>query len=300
MPATTRPSDSRSSATSALASSRGWRSAGTATLVTSSRSPLDSTTAVSAVSPSSQGPAKRTWSFAPSDPNPASRAARAAWSGAEREPAPVEVQLRQVQPQVHVGIVDPCGYRHEAMRRLLLALVLAVAGLTALAPPAHAGTLVPIGAADDLRHAGVRRHPDRRPRPVGAARRRAYAYQWLRDGQPIAQATAATYRPGLDDLGPHAGGDGGAPPTGSATPGSRPRPPTGAGAEGDAQGQGRPGDQGCRAVHAHPRRAPGPLQRDAVEGHLPVAARQAADRRRHGQELRHPGPTTSASGCGCS
>ncbi len=32
-----------------------------------------------------------------------------------------------------------------------------------------------------------------------------------------------------------------------------------------------------------PRRAPGPLQRDAVEGHLPVAARQAADRRRHGQ-----------------
>ena len=29
----------------------------------------------------------------------------------------------------------------------------------------------------------------------------AYAFQWLRDGQPIAQATASTYQPGLDDLG---------------------------------------------------------------------------------------------------
>jgi hypothetical protein len=28
-----------------------------------------------------------------------------------------------------------------------------------------------------------------------------YAYQWLRDGQPVPTAVAATYRPGLDDLG---------------------------------------------------------------------------------------------------
>ncbi len=75
------------------------------------------------------------------------------------------------------------------MRRLLLTLVLAVAGSDRLAPPARAGTLVPVGAADHLRHGGVRRTLTADPGQWAPAAT-TYAYQWLRDGQPIGQATA--------------------------------------------------------------------------------------------------------------
>ena len=93
------------------------------------------------------------------------------------------------------------------MRRLLLTLVLAVAGLTALAPPAHAGTLVPVVPPTISGTAEYAAHPDRRPRASGRRRRRRYAYQWLRDGQPIGQATARDVPARPRRPRPHAGGD---------------------------------------------------------------------------------------------
>ena len=90
------------------------------------------------------------------------------------------------------------------MRRLLLALVLAVvlalAGTLLVAAPARAGTLTPVvpptisGTPEYA--ATLTADPGQWTPPATA-----YAYQWLRDGQPIAQATGATYEPGLDDLG---------------------------------------------------------------------------------------------------
>ena len=86
------------------------------------------------------------------------------------------------------------------MRRLLLALVLALAGTTLLATPARADTLTPVVAPSisgtPEYAATLTANPGQWP-PAATA----YAYQWLRDGQPVPQATAAAYRPGLDDLG---------------------------------------------------------------------------------------------------
>ena len=86
------------------------------------------------------------------------------------------------------------------MRRLLLTFVLAVAGLAALAPPAHAGTLVPVVPPTIL---GTPEYAATLTANPGqwAPAATTYAYQWLRDGQPVPRATAATYEPGLDDLG---------------------------------------------------------------------------------------------------
>ena len=79
-------------------------------VVTSSRSPLDSTTAVSAVRPSSQGPAKRMWSFAPSDPNPVSRAARAAWVRRESEsPLPSKSSCGRCSPRCMSALWTPAA-----------------------------------------------------------------------------------------------------------------------------------------------------------------------------------------------
>ena len=86
------------------------------------------------------------------------------------------------------------------MRRLLLALVLALAGTTLLAPPARADTLTPVVAPSI---SGTPEYAATLTANPGqwAPAATAYAYQWLRDGQPVPQATAAAYRPGLDDLG---------------------------------------------------------------------------------------------------
>ena len=86
------------------------------------------------------------------------------------------------------------------MRRLLLTLVLSVAGLSALAPPAHAATLVPVvppTVSGMPEYAATLTADPGQWTPAATS----YAYQWLRDGQPIAQATGATYQPGLEDLG---------------------------------------------------------------------------------------------------
>ncbi|HET6940077.1 MAG TPA: DUF3152 domain-containing protein, partial [Nocardioides sp.] len=87
-----------------------------------------------------------------------------------------------------------------AMRRLLLALVLAVLGTVLAAAPSYAGTLTPVVAPSI---SGTPEYDASLTASPGqwAPAASAYTYQWLRDGQPIAKATAATYRPGLDDLG---------------------------------------------------------------------------------------------------
>ena len=85
------------------------------------------------------------------------------------------------------------------MRRLLLALVLALAGLTTLAPPASAAlanvVLPSISGTPEYDRKLTADPGQWTPAATG------YAYQWLRDGQPIAGATSSTYHPGLDDLG---------------------------------------------------------------------------------------------------
>jgi hypothetical protein len=86
------------------------------------------------------------------------------------------------------------------MRRLLLALALAVTGLAVLAAPAHAGTLTPVQpptVSGTPEYAATLTAGPGQWAPAATT----YAYQWLRDGQPIAQATRATYEAGLDDLG---------------------------------------------------------------------------------------------------
>ena len=85
------------------------------------------------------------------------------------------------------------------MRRLLLALALAVVATLVAAPPASA-TLAPVvaptitGAAE---YDAVLTAQPGQWTPAASA----YAYQWLRDGQPVAQATQQTYRTTEDDLG---------------------------------------------------------------------------------------------------
>jgi hypothetical protein len=86
------------------------------------------------------------------------------------------------------------------MRRLLLALVLAIAGTLAVAGPAYAGALTPVlppTVSGTPEYAATLTASPGQWSPAATA----YAYQWLRDGQPIAKATQATYQPGLDDLG---------------------------------------------------------------------------------------------------
>lgn len=85
------------------------------------------------------------------------------------------------------------------MRRSLLALVLAVAGLWASSAPAAAAPLntVPPSISGTVEYdATLTAQPGSwTPTPT------SYAYRWLRDGEPIPKADQQTYVPGLDDLG---------------------------------------------------------------------------------------------------
>jgi len=85
------------------------------------------------------------------------------------------------------------------MRRLLLAVVVALAGTTLLAAPAQAAlvVVVPPTVSGTPEYAATLTANPGQWTPAAST----YAYQWLRDGQPIARATAQTYEPGLDDLG---------------------------------------------------------------------------------------------------
>ena len=82
-----RPSESTSIATSALASGTGPRSEASAIVVASSISPERPITLASAVGPSSQGVWKIRWSLAATAANPQSRAASTAVSSRRRESA---------------------------------------------------------------------------------------------------------------------------------------------------------------------------------------------------------------------
>jgi hypothetical protein len=85
------------------------------------------------------------------------------------------------------------------MKRLLLTLVLALAGTLVGAAPSYAGTLTPVVApsvSGRAEYAATLTASPGQWAPAAAT----YAYQWLRDGQPIAKATSGTYHPGLDDL----------------------------------------------------------------------------------------------------
>jgi len=86
-----------------------------------------------------------------------------------------------------------------AMRRLLLALVLAVTGIAALAPPAQAvlAPVVPPTITGIAEYDAVLTAQPGQWAPAATG----YAYQWLRDAQPIAQATQQTYRTTEEDLG---------------------------------------------------------------------------------------------------
>ena len=85
------------------------------------------------------------------------------------------------------------------MRRLVIALVLALAGTTLLAAPAQAAPTVVVAptVSGTPAYAATLTADPGQWTPAATS----YAYQWLRDGQPIAKATAQTYRAGLDDLG---------------------------------------------------------------------------------------------------
>jgi hypothetical protein len=86
------------------------------------------------------------------------------------------------------------------MRRLLLALVLALTGVIALGTPARAGTLanvVPPSISGTPEFAATLTADPGQWAPAATA----YGFQWLRDGQPIDQATQQTYRAVEDDLG---------------------------------------------------------------------------------------------------
>ena len=82
----------------------------------------------------------------------------------------------------------------------LLALLLAVAGLAILAPPAQAADLantVPPSISGHAKFdAELVADPGEWTPPATS-----YSYRWLRDGEPIKGARDATYHPGLDDLG---------------------------------------------------------------------------------------------------
>src|SRR3954454_19447468 len=86
------------------------------------------------------------------------------------------------------------------MRRLLLTLVLALTATAVATAPSYAGTLTPVVAPSISGTPEYRATLTADPAlwPPAAT---PSAYQWVRDGQPIAKATSATYQPGLDDLG---------------------------------------------------------------------------------------------------
>lgn len=91
------------------------------------------------------------------------------------------------------------AHRHS-MRRILLALGLALTGLTVLATPAQAGTLanvVPPSIIGTPEFGATLTADPGQWAPAATT----YAYQWLRDGQPIAKATGSTYTAIEDDLG---------------------------------------------------------------------------------------------------
>ena len=79
------------------------------------------------------------------------------------------------------------------MRRLLLTLVLALTGIFAAGSARRRRLLAPRGAAEHHRHAEYDAVLTAEPGQWSPAAT-SYAYQWLRDGQPIARATAQTYR----------------------------------------------------------------------------------------------------------
>jgi hypothetical protein len=83
--------------------------------------------------------------------------------------------------------------------RFLVALVVAVTGLTLGASPAHAALLntVPPSVAGTPEYAATLTAAPGTwtPEPT------SYTYRWLRDGEPIKKATESTYTAGLDDLG---------------------------------------------------------------------------------------------------
>lgn len=83
--------------------------------------------------------------------------------------------------------------------RLLVALVLAVTGLSLGAAPASAAPLntVPPSVTGTPAYAATLTASPGTWTPEPAS----YAYRWLRDGEPIAKADGATYVPDLDDLG---------------------------------------------------------------------------------------------------
>ena len=82
----------------------------------------------------------------------------------------------------------------------MLSLVLALTGVAALATPAHAGTLtnvVPPSISGTPEYDATLTADPGQWAPAATT----YAFQWLRDGQPIAQATSYTYTAEEDDLG---------------------------------------------------------------------------------------------------
>jgi len=83
--------------------------------------------------------------------------------------------------------------------RPLLATIVAITGLVVLASPAHAALLntVPPTVSGTAEYAATLTADPGTWTPSATS----YAYHWLRDGEPIAKATDATYSPGLDDLG---------------------------------------------------------------------------------------------------
>ncbi len=85
------------------------------------------------------------------------------------------------------------------MRRFLIALVLALTGSTLLASPAQAALapVVPPSVSGTPEYDATLVADPGQWAPVATS----YAYQWLRDGQPIASATGQSYQAGLDDLG---------------------------------------------------------------------------------------------------
>ena len=83
------------------------------------------------------------------------------------------------------------------MRRLLFTLVLALFGSLLAAAPVDAAVVTPPTVTGTPVYGGtLTAEPGAWSPPVAS-----FTYQWLRDGVPIAGATASTYVAGLDDLG---------------------------------------------------------------------------------------------------
>ena len=85
------------------------------------------------------------------------------------------------------------------MRRSLLALVLAITGISLWSTPAQAAPVntVPPSVTGTAEYAATLTAQPGTWTPTPTS----YAYRWLRDGEPIKKATDPTYVAGLDDLG---------------------------------------------------------------------------------------------------